>query len=161
MQWSNRTKPPDSRAASALQDLIKKPKLVWEGKQSNLHELSASTAKAGYYQRNKCLDSDTSLAPLALIKASFRRLSYARCQLKGKIPCLDSFPSISKPWVGCLVQPCSTGKGEGFLWNAWRNNKGCVPCCQDKPSLMRLALKLNIFRNSFQIWAPTLVKDLL
>lgn len=86
-QWGNSTKLLDSKAASALQDLMKKnPNLF--GNESRIISMNflSIKLKQATIKENKCLDSDAGLAPLDLTKASSRKLFYASCEGNGKTP---------------------------------------------------------------------------
>lgn len=68
-------------------------------------------------------------APSALIKASFRRLSYARCQVKGKLPCLE-LPKYSQALGGLPGTALQHRKRRRIALECLEKQQGL---CQAKP----------------------------
>lgn len=92
-------------------------------------------------KENKCLSSDVGLAVPALIKSSFRKLSYSRWELNGKTPWFSGASNfkVTVIWLGCEIPLCCTMKED--LWHVWWNNKHIASLHHNKHSCTEPGLK--------------------
>jgi len=97
-------------------------------------------------KENKCLSSDVGLAVPALIKSSFRKLSYSRWELNGKTPWFSGASSfkVTVIWLGCEIPLCCTMK-EDFCGMSGEITSTLLP--YTIINIAALSLAWNIIRN--------------
>jgi len=97
-------------------------------------------------KENKCLSSDVGLAVPALIKSSFRKLSYSRWELNGKTPWFSRASSfkVTVIWLGCEIPLCCTMK-EDFCGMSGEITSTLLP--YTIINIAALSLAWNIIRN--------------